>query len=333
LQDSIGRTAEEQSREGWWLVAGLAVAAGLERAEVAALAAAALGELWEPWLADEPVDPVSDAEVSGLYEVRVRARVGAKAARRKLGIYYTPAASAQELVASTGWSGRPAGLLRCADAACGTGELLVAAWEAAPSDAEVHCFGFEVDAVAAAVTRARLMLRRRSRGLDWGAVAGWIVCGDALTEPPPWPTDFELVVGNPPFGNAIEKETARTVAQTTLLRQRFPHAARGAFDRAAIFAELSLAWAGEGGCVALVLPRAMQSVAYADGLRDHWASRAQVAVVAPGELVRDPSADHPLRRFWSLRHHFSLRAAPGSALGTRQRSPGSGACGAGPLRW
>lgn len=51
MQDSIGRTAEEQSREGWWLVAGLAVAAGLERAEVAALAAAALGELWEPWLA------------------------------------------------------------------------------------------------------------------------------------------------------------------------------------------------------------------------------------------------------------------------------------------
>ncbi len=311
MQDSIGRTAEEQSREGWWLVAGLAVAAGLERAEVAALAAAALGELWEPWLAEEPVDPVSDAEVSGLYEVRVRARVGAKAARRKLGIYYTPAASAQELVASTGWSGRPAGLLRCADAACGTGELLVAAWESAPSDAEVHCFGFEVDAVAAAVTRVRIMLRRRSRGLDWGAVAGWIVCGDALTEPPPWPTDFELVVGNPPFGNAIEKETARTVAQTTLLRQRFPHAARGAFDRAAIFAELSLAWAGESGCVALVLPRAMQSVAYADGLRDHWASRAQVAVVAPGELVRFAGAQVAVS-FWVA------------------RSVGQGA---GPVRW
>ena len=300
MQDSIGRTAEEQSREGWWLVAGLAVAAGLERAEVEALAAAALGELWEPWLAGEPVDPVSDAEVSGLYEARVRSRVGAKAARRKLGIYYTPAASAQALVASTGWSGRPAGLLRCADAACGTGELLVAAWEAAPSDAEVHCFGFEVDAVAAAVTRARLMLRRRSRGMAWGTVAGWIVCGDALTELPPWPTDFELVVGNPPFGNAIEKETARTVGQTTLLRQRFPHAARGAFDRAAIFAELSLAWAGEGGCVALVLPRAMQSVAYASGLRDHWSSRAQVAVVAPGELVRFAGAQVAVS-FWVAR--------------------------------
>ena len=300
MQDSIGRTAEEQSREGWWLVAGLAVAAGLERAEVAALAEAALGELWEPWLAGEPVAPVSDAEVSGLYEARVRSRVGAKAARRKLGIYYTPAASAQALVASTGWSGRPAGLLRCADAACGTGELLVAAWEAAPSDAEVHCFGFEVDAVAAAVTRARIMLRRRSRGLDWGAVAGWIVCGDALTEPPSWPTDFELVVGNPPFGNAIEKETARTVAQTTLLRQRFPHAARGAFDRAAIFAELSLAWAGEGGCVALVLPRAMQSVAYADGLRDHWASRAQVAVVGPEEPIRFAGAQVAVS-FWVAR--------------------------------
>jgi predicted RNA methylase len=226
--------------------------------------------------------------------------VGAKAARRKLGIYYTPAESAQELVASTGWPGRPAGLLRCADAACGTGELLVAAWELAPAGAEVHCLGFEVDAVAAAVTRARLMLRRRARGLAWGAVAGWIVCADALTAPPPWPTDFELVVGNPPFGNAIEKETARTVAQTTLLRQRFPHAARGAFDRAAIFAELSLAWAGEGGCVALVLPRAMQSVAYADGLRDHWASTAQVSVVAPGEPVRFGGAQVAVS-FWVAR--------------------------------
>lgn len=300
MQDNIGRTAGEQSREGWWLVAGLALVAGLEQAEVEGLAEAALGELWEPWLASEPIAPVSDAQVSGLYEARVRSRVGAKAARRKLGIYYTPAASAQELVASTGWSDRAAGLLRCADAACGTGELLVAAWEAAPAGAEVHCFGFEVDAVAAAVTRARLMLRRRSRGMAWGTVAGWIVCGDALTEHPPWPTDFALVVGNPPFGNAIEKETARTVGQTTLLRQRFPHAARGAFDRAAIFAELSLAWTGSGGCVALVLPRAMQSVAYADGLRDHWASTAQVAVVAPRELVRFAGAQVAVS-FWVAR--------------------------------
>jgi predicted RNA methylase len=194
--------------------------------------------------------------------------VGAKAARRSLGLYYSPAESAQRLVASTGWSAGAAGLLRCADAACGTGELLVAAWELAPTGAEVHCFGFEVDAVAAAVTRARLMLRRRACGLAWGAVAGWVVCADALTALPPWPTAFELVVGNPPFGNAIERETARTAGQTALLRQRFPHAARGAFDRAAIFAELSLSWAGTGGCVALVLPRAMQSVAYASGLRE-----------------------------------------------------------------
>jgi len=300
LQDRIGRTAEEQSREGWWLVAGLAVAAGLERAEVSALAEAALGELWEPWLAGEPAAAVSDAEVSGLYEARVRSRVGAKAARRKLGIYYTPAASAQRLVASTGWSDRAAGLLRCADAACGTGELLVAAWEMAPGGAEVHCFGFEVDAVAAAVTRARLMLRRRARGLAWELVAGWIVCADALTALPPWPTAFELVVGNPPFGNAIERETARTPGQTAELRQRFPHAARGAFDRAAIFAELSLAWAGTGGCVALVLPRAMQSVAYASGLRDHWASRAQVEVVGPEEPIRFAGAQVAVS-FWLAR--------------------------------
>ena len=300
MQDRIGRTAEEQSREGWWLVAGLAVAAGLERAEVVALAEAALGAIWEPWLAGEPSAAVSDAEVSGLYEARVRGRVGAKAARRSLGIYYTPAESAQRLVASTGWSDRAAGLLRCADAACGTGELLVAAWEQAPAGAEAQCFGFEVDAVAAGVTRARLMLRRRARGLAWGPVAGWIVCADALTELPPWPTDFELVVGNPPFGNAIERETARTVVQTAELRQRFPHAARGAFDRAAIFAELSLAWAGSGGCVALVLPRTMQSVAYAAGLRDHWASRAEVAVVVPEEPVRFAGAQVAVS-FWVAR--------------------------------
>jgi hypothetical protein len=44
----------------------------------------------------------------------------------------------------------------------------------------------------------------------------------------------------------------------------------------------------------------MQSVAYADGLRDHWASRAQVAVVAPGELVRFAGAQVAVS-FWVAR--------------------------------
>ena len=300
MQDSIGRSAEEQSREGWRWVAGLAAAAGCDAAEQVALARAALGSLWSAELVFEPVTSVADGEVSGRYEAEVRARVGAKAARRALGIYYTPAEAASRLVASTGWSDRSEPTLRCADAACGTGELLVAAWEAAPRGAEVQCFGLDVDSVAVAVTRARLMLRCRAAGGSWDGVAEAIVCADALTTEPPWPTGFALVIGNPPFGNAIEKETARTAAQTALLRSRFPHAAQGAFDRAALFAELSLDWAAAGGEVALVLPRTMQSVAYAAGVRAYWSSRAAVEVVGAEAPIRFAGAQVAVA-FWVAR--------------------------------
>lgn len=300
MHDGIGRTAEEQSREGWWLVAGLAAAAGCDADEQVSVAQVALGDLWQPWLVSEPVSPVADRAVSGLYEARVRARVGAKAARRALGIYYTPAEAAALLVASTGWSRRTELVLRCADAACGTGELLVAAWDAAPAEAEVHCFGLDVDPVAVAVTRARLMLRCRGTGLDGAVAAARIVCCDALSAAPPWPTGFALVVGNPPFGNAIEKETARSTAQTAVLRARFPHAARGAFDRAALFAELSLDWAMAGGEVALVLPRTMQSVDYAAGLRQWWSERAAVEVLGAVEPIRFAGAQVAVS-FWVAR--------------------------------
>lgn len=300
MHDGIGRTAEEQSREGWWLVAGLAASAGCDAEERVAIAAAAMGALWQPWLASEPVEPVTDSGVSGLYEARVRERVGAKAARRALGIYYTPAEAAARLVASTGWSQRSEPVLRCADAACGTGELLVAAWDAAPAGAEVQCFGLDVDPVAVAVTRARLMLRCRAAGVDASGVAARVVSADALAVEPPWPAAFTLVVGNPPFGNAIEKETARSATETAALRRRFPHAARGAFDRAALFAELSLDWAMVGGEVALVLPRTMQSVAYAAGVRAYWSGRAAVEVIGAEEPIRFAGAQVAVS-FWVAR--------------------------------
>ena len=298
--DPIGRSVVEQRAEGLQLVAGLARSAGLEGAEAIALAEAALGSLWEPGLMLPESEALSDEAVSDRYESWVRARAGAKAARRALGIFYTPASAARELVVATGWSRRADPELRCADAACGTGSLLVAALALAPRSASVACYGFDTDPVAVVVARARLLLVCKALGRPTTGVAERIVCGDALAAASPCAEGMTLVVGNPPFGNAIERETSRDADETSRLRARFPEVAKGPFDRAVLFASLSLAWAAPGGEVALVLPRTMQSVGYAAPLRQLWEARAEVEVVPCSSKVRFAGASVAVS-FWLAR--------------------------------
>lgn len=212
--------------------------------------------------------------------------------RRVSGTYYTPPALADALVdAALDTLGRKPE--RVLDPTCGAGSILAAvadrleAHGAGGDDIVRALAGIDVDPMALAIAKWRL-LERGGRVLDPPAEhdAQWLVA-DALAvdtcpaEPP------DLVIGNPPFGNAIGRETRRSDPERADYAHRFPHAARGAYDRAGLFLERAIEWVRPGGCVALVLPRAMLAASYADALRQ-WIEREHRL----DAIVATSAADH-----------------------------------------
>jgi SAM-dependent methyltransferase len=164
--------------------------------------------------------------------------------RKSTGAYYTPPALVDLLLAHAlpARTDRP---LRILDPSCGAGDFLAAARARRP-DAEL--FGVDIDPAALAGCGATLASPRPS---------GFVLHhSDALLSPPPFlrPQGFDLILGNPPFVNAIEHHL--TPAYKNRLREAFP-GVRGAADLAHYFLDQATRLVRPGGRIAFVLPRAI----------------------------------------------------------------------------
>ncbi|CAN5810334.1 hypothetical protein BH24ACT2_BH24ACT2_15000 [soil metagenome] len=190
------------------------------------------------------------------------------ASRRSGGAFYTPPDVAAVIV---GWAleGRPAGCPVVCDPAVGGGAFLLAAAEALTaagrSRAEVvgECLvGADVDPLAVAVTEAVLALWCR------GAAVPRLVVGDALAlDPPNWPAEPDVVVGNPPFLNQLERATARRRDDIVALRRRYGTAVGADADTAVLFLVMGARLVRPGGVVALILPESFLATRDAHGAR------------------------------------------------------------------
>ena len=183
------------------------------------------------------------------------------------------------------------------DPACGAGAFLEAAGErlvgwlkkAAPSrssrDLQREVAGqclFGVDADEAAALLASFVLGVESDGR--------IHHGDSLLDPSPWAgRRFDVVVGNPPFANAIEG----LVDQTTKRRlgEQFPELG-GTADLAFYFLVAAHKRAEPEGAVGLVLPRTVLSAPAARSLRERLLrERPPAFIQAPADPLLFPGAN------------------------------------------
>lgn len=186
--------------------------------------------------------------------------------RRRDGVYLTPRDSARSLLRAAAADGiRPR---RVCDPAVGAGVFLEEA--IALFGPDVHVWGLDVDPVAVALSRLAVWLA--APDAKPGDVARRIRLSDALLDPDPFEGEapeegFDLVCGNPPFGNAIEKRTARSRAERSTLRAIFPETARGPYDRSLLFVDLATRLLAPRGRYALLVPRALLAVRYATGMR------------------------------------------------------------------
>ena len=212
-----------------------------------------------------------------------------QASRRARGVFHTPPSLARALATATfsdAALGAPRPIPRMLDPTCGAGALLLAAFEAlarrgAEPQAILPCLhGWDLDPVAVEVCRLRLYERAgalsQALALPWPGASGPFRVGDTLAQVPEVLAASddapELILANPPFGNAIGRDTARADEERARFREAYPVAATGAYDRASLFVE----WAVRAttGPVGLIVPRALLAAPYASDLRE-WVERTK----------------------------------------------------------
>lgn len=275
---------------------GRSTCAGVRMAEFVGRCAAALAgplaaeeELlaWANSLAASP-DDFSDAYQRSLSEpistgnASTVSRTGAR--RKNAGVYYTPTQLVEPLldetipIRSLGAGKRDSRPTVC-DPACGTGNFLIAAAERLlansksdelPDDPKIRqricrhqIFGVDLDEGALAIARFRLWLWAGRPEGSLEELTPGLQVADALTDPFAG-RRFDVVLGNPPFANAIEDRV--DAATKARLRRDFPGLG-GTADLSYYFLALADRIAKPAGKIGLVLPRTILTGPSAGRLR------------------------------------------------------------------
>jgi SAM-dependent methyltransferase len=175
--------------------------------------------------------------------------------RKSTGAYYTPPELIQLLLSH---ALPPTSFpLKILDPACGPGDFLLAAHHRAPA---AHLFGIDINPTALAQCQASL------HHSEFSIQNSTLAQADALLSPPPFlqPQSFDLILGNPPYVNAIEGNL--TANYKSRLRPLFPNI-KGAADLAHYFLDQATRLVRTGGRIAFVLPRAILNSPAAARLR------------------------------------------------------------------
>lgn len=244
--------------------------------------------------------------------------------RRRQGSHYTPPALVDWVLGETlrAHGGRGASApTTVLDPACGAGNFLLAAagrlaCSGGPRITDVlarSVFGIDVDEPAVALCRARLaeLIPRDAppaeRAAVESALARHIVVGDALdgrtidvlaadalvadAAATPHAGAFDLVVGNPPFLNQLERATAASRARAAELRERFGGAIGGYADLAGAFLLDALRVVRAGGVVGFVMPQSFLAATDAGAVRARALEQASMRALwtANERLFEDAS--------------------------------------------
>lgn len=223
----------------------------------------------------------SDPVAAHLEALEMRRARGGVSRRKAQGAHYTPAGLVEHLVAESLRNWKPSSRdWRLLDPACGAGGFLVAAARAVVGrtgepmarvlDGRVH--GTDIDPVAVRLARSALLdllpprtgaaVRRRIRA----TLARNISVADGLGDRSDG--GFDIIVGNPPFLNQLERGTVASRVRAREISRRTAGAVRRYADLAAAFMIVNLGRLAPGGRLAFVMPQSFLSTGDARAARD-----------------------------------------------------------------
>ena len=192
-------------------------------------------------------------------------------ARTRLGAVYTPAPLARELTRDAWNQLCPTEPPSVLDPACGCGRFLVACAEVARETGGptpiLH--GTDLDPCAVFIARA-LLRHHHSLASDAASICDRIRRRDGLGTH--CLDAFDLVLGNPPFMNQLERASARGASQSRTLRARSQGIIKGYADTASAFLHHAITLTRAGGITCMIQPLSVLAARDARPLRA-WSSR------------------------------------------------------------
>ena len=197
--------------------------------------------------------------------------------RSGFGAYYTPPALCQRLLdmateACVDWS-----TCKVLDPACGGGAFLSpvarrmmenlgkCAPKIALSNITSRLSGFEIDPFAAWMSQVFLELTLNHVCRAANTRLPWMIRVCNSLEQVPEDQQFDLVVGNPPYGR---------ITLSSELRERYKRSLYGHANLYGVFTDLALRWAAPGGVIAYVTPTSFLAGGYFKALRKLLANEA-----------------------------------------------------------
>ena len=197
-------------------------------------------------------------------------RLMPKGTRSRLGAHYTPPALCLRLLDLATEAGVDWRKARALDPACGGGAFLsplaqrmAASLDDEPaeqvlSEIEQRLRGFEIDSFAAWMSQVFLDVTLGELCVKAGRRLKPLVRVCDTLEQSPGPQQFDLVVGNPPYGR---------ITLSPELREKFRRSLYGHANLYGVFSDLALRFASPGGVVAYVTPTSFLSGQYFKALR------------------------------------------------------------------
>jgi methylase of polypeptide subunit release factors len=205
--------------------------------------------------------------------------------------------------------------LTVCDPACGSGIFLAAAAQRLARrgldlhDVVTRCLvGVDRDRAAVELARVCLWLCLVEPGRPVRMPALRLHVEDALLAPPP-DREYDVVVGNPPFLNQLERLTTRPAEVAARLDVLSEGTLRPYTDLSAVFLQRAVSWVRPDGRIALVQPQSVLAARDAAGVRRHvaatcaleslWASDVRVfgaSVLTCAVVLRRGAPQGPVRR-------------------------------------
>ncbi len=172
--------------------------------------------------------------------------------------------------------------IKILDPACGNGQILLNLAKAFKNK-EINnyqeflknsFFGFDIDEIAIELCCLNFWLLLQNINLPLNFFQSNFIVADSLIQNP-FNHKFDIIISNPPFGNAIEKKTGRNKAQNILYKEKFPEISIGSYDKANLFVYNSVKnLLTENGIYIFILPKAFLSVKSAINLQDYLTQNA-----------------------------------------------------------
>ncbi|MGH7966236.1 MAG: HsdM family class I SAM-dependent methyltransferase, partial [Candidatus Binatia bacterium] len=212
--------------------------------------------------------PLAAYLISSLYTSLLPSKI-----RSELGMFFTPPALVERLLDLAENAGVDWTSARIIDPACGGGAFLApvagriirtmlgngAAAADIVQHLETHLMGIEIDVFAAEMARAFLLLEVANlcphQPLDFHQL---LKVDDTLRTENGWAGQFDLVIGNPPYGR---------VSLPQRIRARYARSIHGHANLYALFTELGVRLARPDGLIAYVTPSSFLGGRYFCNLR------------------------------------------------------------------